>query len=483
MRWIIPTENSVESLALSRRDFLRVAGGAGLLISIKLGGIARAERSGAAAAMQGNGEETIDATGFVKIAPDNTVTVVVKHLEMGQGPYTGIATLVAEELDADWSQMRAEAAPANVALYKNLAFGIQGTGGSTAIANSYEQMRKAGATARAMLVAAAAEAWSVSAGEITVEKGIVKHAGSSKQASFGELTEQAAQITPPKDVKLKDPKQFTLIGTTVPRRLDSAVKSEGEAIFTIDTNRPEALTVVVAHPPRFGAKAATVDDSAARQVRGVVDVRTIPQGVAVYAKGFWAAKKGRDALKISWDESGTEARGTDQLLADFRKQAQQPGSKAGGRGDVTSTLGKGGKTFEAEYIFPYLAHAPMEPLDCAIEIKQGACEAWFGSQLQTVDHKVIATIMGLPDEKVAVNTLFAGGSFGRRAQATGDFAAEAAAALKALGSDGRSNWCGRAKTISGAGATGRLRCINCAAVSIGAATSSRGTRPSSASRF
>jgi isoquinoline 1-oxidoreductase beta subunit len=437
MRWIIPTENSVESLALSRRDFLRVAGGAGagLLISIKLGGIARAERSGAAAAMQGNGEETIDATGFVKIAPDNTVTVVVKHLEMGQGPYTGIATLVAEELDADWSQMRAEAAPANVALYKNLAFGIQGTGGSTAIANSYEQMRKAGATARAMLVAAAAEAWSVSVGEITVEKGIVKHAGSGKQASFGELAEQAAQITLAKDVKLKDPEQFTLIGTTVPRRLDSAVKSEGEAIFTIDTNRPEALTVVVAHPPRFGAKAATVGDSAARQVRGVVDVRIIPQGVAVYANGFWAAKKGRDALKISWDDSGTEARGSDQLLADFRKQAQEAGDKAGGRGDVTSALGKGGKTYEAEYIFPYLAHAPMEPLDCAIEMKQGACEAWFGSQLQTVDHKVIATIMGLPDEKVAVNTLFAGGSFGRRAQPTADLAAEAASALKALGSD------------------------------------------------
>jgi isoquinoline 1-oxidoreductase beta subunit len=428
-----PTPNLPESL--SRRDFLRVAGGAGagLIIAIKLGGIAHAEPSGAAAAMRGT-EETIDATGFVKIAPDNTVTVVVKHLEMGQGPYTGITTLVAEELDADWSQMRAEAAPANAALYKNLAFGMQGTGGSTAIANSYEQMRRAGATARAMLVAAAAQSWGVPAGEITVEKGVVKHAGSGKQATFGALAEQAAQITPLKDVKLKDPNQFSLIGTTVPR-LDSAAKSTGRAIFTIDTDRPEALTVVVAHPPRFGATAAAVDDGAAREVRGVVDVRTIPQGVAVYAKGFWAAKKGRDALKISWDESGTEARGSDQLLADYRKQAQQTGKKAGGRGDVTIALGKGGKTLEAEYVFPYLAHAPMEPLDCAIEMKQGACEAWFGSQLQTVDHKVIATVMGLPDDKVAINTLFAGGSFGRRAQPTADLAAEAAAALKALGRD------------------------------------------------
>ena len=438
MRWIIPNQNAEESLALSRRNFLRVAGGigAGLVIAIKLSGIAHAERSGAAAAMQGSSEETIDATGFVKIAPDNTVTVMVKHLEMGQGPYTGITTLVAEELDADWSQMRAEGAPANVALYKNLAFGIQGTGGSTAIANSYEQMRKAGATARAMLVAAAAQSWSVPAAEITVEKGVVKHPASGNKENFGALAEQAAQMTPPKDVKLKDPKQFSLIGTTVPRRLDSDAKSTGQAIFTIDTDRPEALTVVVAHPPRFGAKASAVDESAARAVRGVVDVRTIPQGVAVYAKGFWAAKKGRDALKISWDESGTEARGTDELLADYRRQAQQAGKQAAGaRGNVTSALGKGGKTLQAEYVFPYLAHAPMEPLDCAIETKDGACEAWFGSQLQTVDQKVIAAVTGLPDDKVTINTLFAGGSFGRRAQPTADLAAEAAAALKALGRD------------------------------------------------
>ena len=437
MRWIMPESATVESLPLSRRSFLRVAGGAGagLIIAIKFGGVAQAERSGAAAAIQ-NSEtaETIDATGFVKIAPDNTVTVMIKHLEMGQGPQTGITTLVAEELDADWSQMRAENAPANVELYKNLAFGIQGTGGSTAIANSYEQMRKAGATARAMLLAAAAQSWGVPAGEITVQKGVVKHAASGKQSAFGALAEQAAKVAPPQEVKLKDPKQFTLIGTTVPR-LDSGAKSTGQAIFTIDVDRPDALTVLVLHPPRFGGKAAAVDDSAARAVRGVVDVKTIPQGVAVYAKGFWPAKKGRDALKVSWDDSASEMRGTHELLADFRKQAQQPGRKAAGRGDVASAGAKGGKTIEAEYIFPYLAHAPMEPLDCAIELKDGVCEAWFGSQLQTVDQKAIATVMALPPEKVAVNTLFAGGSFGRRAQPAGDLAAEAAAALKALGRD------------------------------------------------
>lgn len=423
------------ALPLSRRGFLRVLGGAGvgLIIDVYFARTALAQRSGAASVIRVEGpEETIDATGFVKIAPDNTVTVMVKHLEMGEGSYTGLATLVAEELDADWSQMRAQGAPANAELYKNLAFGMQGTGGSTAIANSYEQMRRAGATARAMLVAAAAQAWGVPGGEISVKKGVVH--GPSKQATFGELAEQAANIAPPKDVKLKDPKQFVLIGTNVPR-LDSAEKSNGQAIFTIDVERPGALTVVVAHPSRFGAKVKSVDDSAARQVRGVVDVKTIPFGVAVYATGFWPAKKGRDALRIEWDESGTETRGTDELLAQFRARRRQPEITVTDRGKARSAMQKVAKTFEADYVFPYLAHAPLEPLDCAIELNAGACEAWFGSQLQTVDHAVIAKVMDLPPERVKLNTLLAGGSFGRRAQPTGELAAEAAAALKALGRD------------------------------------------------
>jgi isoquinoline 1-oxidoreductase subunit beta len=436
MRWITAREDSAAPPHMSRRGFLRAVGGAGagLIVGIKLGSAAQPERSGAAAAFQGEAGETVDATGFVKIAPDNTVTVVVKHLEMGQGPYTGLATLVAEELDADWSQMRAEGAPSNTELYKNLAFGIQGTGGSTAIANSYEQMRKAGATARTMLVAAAAQEWGVPASEITVRKGVVMHRASGKQAPFGELAERAAKLTPPADAKLKDPSQFTLIGTAVPR-LDSPAKSNGSAIFTLDVDRPDLLTVVVAHPHRFGAKAASIDSSAARKVRGVVDVKVIPQGVAVYAEGFWPAKKGRDALKIIWDEGGTETRGSEQLLADYRKQAQQPGTKAAERGDPGAALGKAAKTLQAEYVFPFLAHAPMEPLDCTIAIGNGKCEAWYGSQLQTVDHKTVAAVMGLPEAEVMLHTLLAGGSFGRRAQPTGDLAAEAAAALKALGRD------------------------------------------------
>jgi isoquinoline 1-oxidoreductase subunit beta len=436
MRFVNHLSDSLNGL-VSRRTFMRGLGGlgTGLVIGVKLGAAADAQRSGAAAVMQSDDvAETIDATGFVRIGSDDTVTVMIKHLEMGQGPYTGLCTLVAEELDADWSQMRAQGAPSNAALYKNLAFGIQGTGGSTAIANSYEQMRRAGATARAMLVAAAAQSWGVPEAEVTVVKGVISHDGSGRQARFAELADQAAKLTPPQDVKLKDPSKFTLIGGTVPK-LDTQAKSDGSAIYTIDVDPPQMLTVVIAHPPHFGAKAAKVDDRAARKVRGVTDVKVTPHGVAVYADGFWAAKKARDALRVEWNDSGAEMRSTDQLIADYRQEVQKPGKKAAERGNVEEALGKATRILQAEYIFPYLAHAPMEPLDCAIEAKNGACEAWFGSQLQTVDHKTIAKVMGLPEEKVTVNTLFAGGSFGRRAQPAGDLAGEAAAALKALGRD------------------------------------------------
>lgn len=421
----------------SRRTLLKgmaaVAGG--LVIGVRLGAPAGAQQSGAAAVISGGDTAAaFDPNAFVRIAPDSTVTVVVKHLEMGQGPYTGLATLVAEELDADWSQIRAESAPSDPERYKNLLFGLQGTGGSTAMANSYEQMRKAGAMARAMLIAAAAETWDVPPDAIEIRKGIVAHEGSGRSATFGELADKAAGLPTPKDVQLKDPKDFTLVGTSVPK-LDSRPKTTGQAHYTIDMARPEALTVLVAHPPRFGATVSSVDDRAARQVKGVVDVRPIPQGVAVYAKGFWAAKKGRDALEIAWDESQAEKRGSAELLQQYSKMAQGPGHVANERGSMADTMGGAARIVEAEYTFPFLAHAPMETLDCAIELENGVCRSWFGSQLQTVDHKAIAEVMGLPMEKVQIETLFAGGSFGRRAQQSGDLAAEAAAALKALGRD------------------------------------------------
>lgn len=425
---------TIVSPSLDRRALLRgaAATGAGLVIGLQLPLQARAQ-SGAAKVISSGEAAPLGGfapNAFIRIAPDNTVTVLIKHIEFGQGPYTGLATLVAEELDADWAQMRATAAPADTALYKNLAFGMQGTGGSTAMANSYEQMRKAGAAARAMLVEAASKAWGVPAGEITVENGLIKHAGSNKSGTFGAFADAAAKLTPPAEPKLKSPEQFKLIGTDL-AKLDTDAKTNGQAIFTLDVMKPDMLTVLIAHPPRFGGVATAVDEADARKVKGVEDIKIIPQGVAVYARDFWSAKKARDALKITWDESKAEKRSSSELLALFREAAKQPGKKSAERGKMPS--GDGIRTIEAEYVFPYLAHAPMEPLNCVIEYSDGACSAWYGCQFPSIDQAAIAQVLGLKPEQVSITTLLAGGSFGRRATPNADIAVEAAAAAKAYG--------------------------------------------------
>src|SRR5919108_1634263 len=371
---------------------------------------------------------------FVRIGTDNTVTVLIKHIEFGQGPFTGLATLVAEELDADWSQMRAEHAPSNPELYKNLFFGVQGTGGSSAVANSYDQMRQAGATARAMLVDAAAQTWNVPASEITVEGGVLRHPRTRRQGRFGQFAEAAARLPVPPNVKLKDPSAFRLIGKDgAVKKLDAVVKTNGKAQFTMDIRERGMLTVVVARPPRFGARVASFDAADARAVSGVVDVRQIPTGVAVYADGFWPAKKARDRLRISWDESNAERRGSEQLIAEYRALARGPGLVAAAHGDVDAALGRANKVIEAEFVFPYLAHATMEPLDAFLRWDGQRAVARFGSQFQTGEHQAIAKVLGLPFERVELETMLAGGSFGRRAQQTMHVAAELAEVAKAIG--------------------------------------------------
>ena len=425
---------SAEPVKPSRRTVLKSIGGvgAGLILGVQLPSAAEAE-SGAAAVIKGDAGTAVFApNAFVRIAPDSTVTVLIKHIEFGQGPYTGLATLVAEELDADWSQMRAQSAPANAALYKNLMFGVQGTGGSTAIANSFEQMRKAGAAARAMLVEAAANAWGVKSDEITVSKGIITHEALGKKASFGEFAEAAAKVEPPVEPFLKNPSEFVLIGTELPR-LDSKAKSTGKAEFTIDVQRPNMLTVLLQRPPVFGGKIKSVNDSDARKVPGVVDVKTLPRGVAVYAEGFWAAKKGREALQVQWDESEAETRSTAEMVADYQKSAASVGQVVVKMGDAEKALARGGKTIEAEYVFPYLAHAPMETEDCVIEAKDDSAKVWAGSQFPTLDQAAVAQTLGLRPEEVDIKTMFAGGSFGRRATPVADIAYECATAVKAIG--------------------------------------------------
>src|SRR5688572_8596039 len=323
---------TIQTMTPSRRAFL--AGSAGLVIGFylaPLGRTAAAAPTVAGAHADVAGAQAMNA--FVRIAADDTVTVLSKHTEMGQGPYTGLTTIVAEELDADWTQMRAAAAPANDELYKNLAFGVQGTGGSTAIANSYEQLRKAGATARALLVAAAAAEWGVPKEEITVTRGRIRHAASGRESGFGALAAKAAEVALDGEPALKDPKSFSLIGADVPR-LDIAAKSNGTAVFTIDIAVPEMLTALVVHPTQFGAKVANLDDSEARRVEGVVDVKEIPQGVALCATSTWAAIKGRNALKVDWDPSQAEQRSSAAIIREYQDKAQTAGQGVTEESDV-----------------------------------------------------------------------------------------------------------------------------------------------------
>ena len=415
----------------SRRAFL--AGSAGLVVSFYLAPLGRARAAEPVRA--GAQGEQFEPNAFVRIAPDDTVSVVCKHIEMGQGPYTGLTTIVAEELDADMAQMRAVPAPANDELYKNLAFGVMGTGGSTAIANSYDQLRHAGATARAMLVAAASREWDVPASEITVSGGRVTHAASGRDSGFGALAEKAAGITLDAEPALKDPKDFKLIGTDV-HRLDTAAKSNGSAVYTIDITMPGMLTALVVHPDVFGAKVAGFDDTETRKVAGVVDVKEVPQGVAVYAETMWAAIQGRAALKVDWDLSKAETRSSAEIVAEYRDKARSKGIEVTTDGDVDKALADADKTLEAEYVFPYLAHAPMEPLDgVLVKADDGTVDFFSGAQFPTSDQATIAGILGLEPAQVRVHVQFAGGSFGRRAQAGSPYATEAAEVFKAIGGD------------------------------------------------
>jgi isoquinoline 1-oxidoreductase subunit beta len=416
---------------MSRRAFLRntSAAGAGLVLALQVGG--------AAAQMSGPGKTTgsaatgsFEPNAFLRIGKDDTVTVIVKHLEMGQGVYTGLPTLIAEELDAAWSQVRVEGAPADAKRYNNLLWGAaQGTGGSTAMANSFEQYRQAGAAARAMLVAAAAEQWKVPADAIQVKTGVVFHA-SGKKARLGELAEAAGRQPVPATVKLKDAKDFVFIGKHVPRT-DSKAKSNGTARYTQDVQLPDMLTAVVLHAPRLGAGVADLNSTEVNKVPGVRFVVEIPSGVAVIATTFWAAKKGRDALKVEWDARGFKQSSAD-LVAEYKRLAATPGKPARNDGDAGKAIAGAAKKVESSFEFPYLAHAAMEPMNCVVKLTQDSCEIWNGEQFQTGDQMAIAKATGLKPEQITLHMLFAGGSFGRRASSASDYVLEAVSIAAAL---------------------------------------------------
>lgn len=414
---------------LSRRDFIKGSASA-LVIGMYLPMLAS---KNALADDHANKAEKV-ANAFIRIMSDNSVTVLIKHIEFGQGTYTGLATLAAEEMDADWRQIRAEHAPANVKLYANLFFGLQGTGGSTAIANSFETMRNAGASARLLMVKAAAKKWNTSENNIKVVKGVVKDKVTGKTASFGDLVEiaQSLDIQSDHKPKLKSPSEFTLIGQSLPK-LDTYQKSTGRADYTLDVFKEDMVVAVVAHPPAFGAKVKTYDAKNTLAVNGVVKVTEIANGIAVFANNTFNAIKGRKALSIDWDYSDAETRSSPELFKTFKKAIKKEGLSAATSGNLNSAKAQSNHSLEIELQFPYLAHAPMEPLDAVIHHKGGQVIAWFGSQMPTTDQAAIAQVFGVKPEKVDIQTQLTGGSFGRRAQQDSGLAAEAAMVAKAFG--------------------------------------------------
>ncbi|MGQ0528414.1 MAG: molybdopterin cofactor-binding domain-containing protein, partial [Panacagrimonas sp.] len=421
---------------LTRRQFVQGVGG--LAVGVVIGPVlsacgAKTDSSAPAAAGSGTAAAADFApNAFVRVTADNRVIVVAKHLEMGQGTYTGLATLVAEELDADWAQVSVEGAPADNTRYGNQQMGgMQGTGGSNAMADSHLQMRRAGAAARAMLVSAAAAQWKVPASEITVSKGVITHAGSSQQATFGALAEAAGKQAIPETLVLKDPKNFSLIGQQKLSRKDNDGKTDGSAVFTQDMKLPGMLVAVVARAPQFGGRLKSVDATKAKAIAGVVDVvryeggKGYPGSVAVLAKNTWIAKQGRDALVLEWDNSGAETRSSSEIMAEFKQLAAKPGAVAKREGDASAVLAKNKNVIEAEYEFPYLAHAAMEPMNCLVQLADGGCEIWNGEQMQTIDQGNVAARLGLKPEQVIIHQLYAGGSFGRRANTHSDYVMEA----------------------------------------------------------
>jgi isoquinoline 1-oxidoreductase beta subunit len=402
---------------LSRRSFLQsssaLAGGFVIAFYLPAGG--------RRAFAQAPTPPKVAPNAFVRIAKDGTVTVMVKHLEFGQGVNTSLPMILCEELECDWTKVRYELAPAGAA-YAHTVYGMQMTGGSSSVSNSFDQLRTVGAQARTMLMQAAADQWKVKLSDVRAENGFVLGPG-GKKLSYGQLADAAAKVPVPEKVALKDPKSFKLIGKPT-RRIDSIEKTEGKATFGMDMQRKDLHTAVVAHAPVFGALVKRFNADQVKGISGVTHVVEIPSGLAVVGRSFWAAKKGRDALQVEWDLGPNAKLDTAELGNRFREKAKTPG-KLAKKSDNPDAIKSAAKTIVAEYQVPFLAHAPMEPLNCTVEVRNDGAELWVGSQFQGVDLMAAAKTLGLKPEQVKLNTMLAGGGFGRRANPVSDYVVEA----------------------------------------------------------
>jgi len=418
-------------LQIDRRGFLRVSAVAagGLLVSLYLDLPAFAQQGN-----QAPPQKDYPPDAFVHIRPDGKILITVNRLEFGQGVQTSLPMILADELDADWSQVIAELAPA-ADVYKDPVFGIQMVGGSGSIAHSFQQYRELGAKTRGMLIAAAADRWHVSPDQCRTENSVVYGPG-NRSARYVELADDAARKPVPGKARLKNPSEFRIIGKKV-RRLDSRPKCDGSQKFGLDLDVPGMKIAVVSHPPVFGGKVKSFADKDARAIAGVREVFEIPliqgSGVAVVADRFWTAKQARDRLRIDWDLSGIENADSTQLWFKYKELAHTPGNVAVSLGDskAMDTITAGNRII-AEYEFPYLAHTPMEPLNATVQFNGDRAEAWVPSQFQTMDQMAISEVLGLKPEQVTFHTEFAGGGFGRRATIDAHVPREAALIAKRL---------------------------------------------------
>jgi isoquinoline 1-oxidoreductase subunit beta len=412
-------------MTLTRRDMIRnsAASVAGLVIAF------HAKSGGARAAAAAPKPKPLPpANAFLRIGTDDSVTVLLAHAEMGQSIWTGLAILIAEELECDWSKVRCEHAPA-AQVYGHPGFGMQMTGGSSSTNGEFDRYRTVGAMAKDMLLRAAAKRWKTTPNKLRVERGIVYRGKDS--LTFGALAAEAMALPPPTSVKLKDPKSWTLIGTPV-KRIDTPEKINGRAQFGMDVTFPGLRTALVARPPAFGAELVKFEAKAALAIPGVEKVVSVPSGVAVVAKHYWAAKLGRAALEVEW-KLPSNGVSTEAFSGELKKLASTTGAIAENEGKVTDKLAAAKQRYEAEYEVPYLAHATMEPLNCTVKIDGDRCEIWSGTQFQTGDQMAAAKILGIKPENVTIHTTFLGGGFGRRANPASDFVGEAVLVAKAAG--------------------------------------------------
>jgi isoquinoline 1-oxidoreductase beta subunit len=415
---------------LNRRSFLKTsaAGAVGLLVGFYFHGDDRALAAAAA--------EPIVLNAWIHVSPDDLVTVLIDKSEMGQSILTGLAMIAADELDCDWTKIRTEFAPADK-VYTNPRFGVQGTGGSSGTPTSWNPLRKASATARAMLLEAAAQKWGVSASECRAENSTVIHTPTKRTLTYGSLADAAAKLPVPQNVPLKEPREYRLIGKPT-KRLDTPLKVNGSAQYGIDVRRPGMLYAAVTRCPVFGGKVAGFDAAKAKAIPGVKDVIQISSGVAVIADNTWTAMEGRRALEVKWDEGPNAELSSAEISRQLADAAGQPGYAARKEGDVDAGLAAAASKFEVDYEVPFLAHATMEPMNCTAHVQADRCDVWAPTQAQTSSQATAAKITGLGLDSVFVHTTFLGGGFGRRFES--DFIGEAVEISKALNAPVKVTW-------------------------------------------